>query len=319
MQCKITINLPATPSSVSTSGSLAIATGLSYLNARYYNSAQGQFLSEDPVFLGNPSRQNLANPQSLNSYSYANDNPINISDPNGLLGIQSVPRALVGALKSLASALQGLISTLQNPVSTAVSIGSGAYNAGSHPITTTQNAARSTYNYIQTFRNASDYNQGQMIGSGVVTIGSMFATDGLGDAGEAAQLVARARQIHGVLDPIAQSMRTTAVLRTAAGDIVAGGGKDLTTAQIGSLLPGEIAANAMPGAHAEVTAITQALNSGSTPEMIGASRAICRHCAQTAQIVGTPSISEDCLLASIRGSMCLTRHRPQYIRSTLRA
>jgi RHS repeat-associated protein len=56
---------------------------LSYLNARYYNSAQGQFLSEDPVFLGNPNQQSLQDPQSLNTYSYSDDNPINKSDPNG--------------------------------------------------------------------------------------------------------------------------------------------------------------------------------------------------------------------------------------------
>jgi RHS repeat-associated protein len=58
-------------------------TGLSYLNARYYNSAQGQFLSEDPVFLGDPKSQVLTDPQSLNSYSYANDNPVVKSDPSG--------------------------------------------------------------------------------------------------------------------------------------------------------------------------------------------------------------------------------------------
>ena len=62
-------------------GQFSDATGLSYLNARYYNSAQGQFLSEDPVFLRG--QQNLQDPQSLNSYSYANDNPIVKSDPNG--------------------------------------------------------------------------------------------------------------------------------------------------------------------------------------------------------------------------------------------
>ena len=28
-----------------------------FLNARYYSSAQGQFLSEDPVFLGDPKSQ----------------------------------------------------------------------------------------------------------------------------------------------------------------------------------------------------------------------------------------------------------------------
>ncbi len=54
-----------------------------FLNARYYNSAQGQFLSEDPVFLGNPSQQNLQDPQSLNSYSYSDDSPITKSDPTG--------------------------------------------------------------------------------------------------------------------------------------------------------------------------------------------------------------------------------------------
>jgi RHS repeat-associated protein len=54
-----------------------------FLSARYYNSAQGQFLSEDPVFLGDPKSQVLTDPQSLNSYSYASDNPIVKSDPNG--------------------------------------------------------------------------------------------------------------------------------------------------------------------------------------------------------------------------------------------
>lgn len=55
--------------------------GLSYLNARYYNGMQGQFISQDPVFLG--TSQNLQDPQSLNSYSYANDSPISKSDPSG--------------------------------------------------------------------------------------------------------------------------------------------------------------------------------------------------------------------------------------------
>jgi RHS repeat-associated protein len=57
-------------------------SSLDYLNARYYNAAQGQFITEDPVFWS--SKQNLANPQSLNAYSYANDNPITGTDPDGL-------------------------------------------------------------------------------------------------------------------------------------------------------------------------------------------------------------------------------------------
>ena len=65
-------------------GQFTDSSGLSYLNARYYSPTQGQFLSEDPAFLGNPKQQGLGNPQNLNSYSYSVDNPITKSDPTGL-------------------------------------------------------------------------------------------------------------------------------------------------------------------------------------------------------------------------------------------
>jgi RHS repeat-associated protein len=63
------------------------ATGLSYLNARYYNGTQGQFISQDPVFLASPPQQNLQDPQSLNAYSYSQDNPITQEDPLGKLAV----------------------------------------------------------------------------------------------------------------------------------------------------------------------------------------------------------------------------------------
>lgn len=56
---------------------------LSYLNARYYDGSRGQFISQDPVFLGDPKQQNIYDPQSLNSYAYANGNPIRNKDPTG--------------------------------------------------------------------------------------------------------------------------------------------------------------------------------------------------------------------------------------------
>ena len=58
-------------------------TGLDYLNARYYDSARGQFMSQDPLFLGNPKDQVLSDPQQLNPYNYSANNPISKSDPNG--------------------------------------------------------------------------------------------------------------------------------------------------------------------------------------------------------------------------------------------
>ena len=58
-------------------------TGLNLSNSRYQNPNQGQFLSQDPVFLGIPNQQHLNDPQSLNAYSYSEDNPVTKSDPNG--------------------------------------------------------------------------------------------------------------------------------------------------------------------------------------------------------------------------------------------
>jgi RHS repeat-associated protein len=62
-------------------------TNLEYLNARYYSPSQGQFISQDPVFweigMTQDGKNALSNPQALNSYGYANDNPITSSDPTG--------------------------------------------------------------------------------------------------------------------------------------------------------------------------------------------------------------------------------------------
>ncbi len=63
-------------------------TGLSYLNARYYDPDRGQFLSEDPVYLligtGDKRTESLlVDPQLQNSYSYARNNPILLKDPSG--------------------------------------------------------------------------------------------------------------------------------------------------------------------------------------------------------------------------------------------
>ena len=58
------------------------STGLSYLGARDYDPSFGRFTSEDPSFLS-LSNDLLADPQILNSYSYARENPITKIDPDG--------------------------------------------------------------------------------------------------------------------------------------------------------------------------------------------------------------------------------------------
>jgi RHS repeat-associated protein len=52
------------------------STGLTHLGAREYDPVTGRFISVDPVL-------NLAEPQSLNGYTYSDNDPVTLSDPAG--------------------------------------------------------------------------------------------------------------------------------------------------------------------------------------------------------------------------------------------
>jgi RHS repeat-associated protein len=103
-------------------------SGLSYLNARYYSPTQGQFLTQDPTFLalGNPTQLQqltqqqqqklLGDPQILNSYGYARDNPIVNKDATGLISASELElfyKALngVSGLQTFSSYDNAVLST----------------------------------------------------------------------------------------------------------------------------------------------------------------------------------------------------------------
>jgi RHS repeat-associated protein len=54
-------------------------TGLYYLRARYYDPELGRFLTRDPL------PGSTLDPQSQNRYAYAGNNPVNRTDPTGLM------------------------------------------------------------------------------------------------------------------------------------------------------------------------------------------------------------------------------------------
>jgi RHS repeat-associated protein len=115
-------------------------TQLSYLNARYYNGGRGGFISEDPVFLAIGSQQLcqliggklsgiLSDPQLLNAYSYARDNPVSDKDPSGKL-TASQTAAISATLAQISATLQNISRTL----SSSSSGGSGGFSSGSSDI-----------------------------------------------------------------------------------------------------------------------------------------------------------------------------------------
>ena len=72
-------------------------------------------------------------------------------------------------------------------------------------------------------------------------------------------------------------MRTTAVLETDGGRIVASGGKDLVPIQRALLNEREFEAK-LPDIHAEITALEYASKNGMLPQALAVTRKICPDC-----------------------------------------
>jgi len=56
-------------------------TGLDFAEARMYKSQQGRFTAVDPLLAS----ASATNPQTFNRYTYTGNNPVNLTDPSGLV------------------------------------------------------------------------------------------------------------------------------------------------------------------------------------------------------------------------------------------
>jgi RHS repeat-associated protein len=75
------LSVESNPMNQNTSKERDAETRLDYFGARYYSGAQGRFTAADPLFI---ELRRLGDPQQLNLYSYARNNPLRFLDPNGL-------------------------------------------------------------------------------------------------------------------------------------------------------------------------------------------------------------------------------------------
>ncbi len=67
-----------------------LESGLTYLRARYYDPSIGRFTSQDPL------SGTLGDTTTQNGYNYANNNPVNFSDPSGMITIVLSLHAALG-------------------------------------------------------------------------------------------------------------------------------------------------------------------------------------------------------------------------------
>ena len=58
-------------------------SGLLYYHARYYDPLLARFVSADTIVPGQADKAGTPNPQHLNRYTYAGNNPVSTADPSG--------------------------------------------------------------------------------------------------------------------------------------------------------------------------------------------------------------------------------------------
>jgi RHS repeat-associated protein len=94
------------------------ATGLDYAVNRFYSPQQGRFAQVDPIGMGAVS---LGNPQSLNLYSYVENDPVNRVDPTGKSwGL------VAGALVNYVSSYQIHSVTINASLNDPITVGAGS-------------------------------------------------------------------------------------------------------------------------------------------------------------------------------------------------
>jgi RHS repeat-associated protein len=264
-------------------------TGLYYYNARYYDPVLGRFTQPDDVI------QDIFNPQTYNRYSYCVNNPLRYTDPTGHGSISD----WWNATQEGAGIVGGWVSNVGHSIAATLEKPFVVPNAAPEP-NSVQALSQQGGVWFQNIPGVGNAATAPVKAGANALLQAGMMAGPMGDEKAAVTMVEdggrvvssleqRAKELHSLLDPRAQRMRTTAVTETKEGiKIISSSNDKLAAVQKAALNPGEVAAEG--AGHAEVTGINAAKQAGLTPTATAASRPICPPCAQALKEQGvTPA------------------------------
>lgn len=147
---------------------------LQYYGARYMDNQTARFTSIDPVILRVVASV-LNDPQSLNSYAYARNNPVILIDSDGNDWMPAMKGIVDGAWKGLKQSGQSMAAVAQNPsliITSPVDLARQFYNDARYLAESYQNDPAGTTAQMKTafsqlskdWNNLSDEQKGQIVG-----------------------------------------------------------------------------------------------------------------------------------------------------------
>jgi RHS repeat-associated protein len=160
-------------------------TGLDFAQARYFASTQGRFAGPDPILVD---ANRLSDPQLLNRYAYARNNPMKYTDPSGrevyVDGDRAATEAYISSLNSRGDGKQFKVANIGGKVTIVDDKGKALDKAALKALgSTLSGGEKELFNALTDEINCAVINAGTMQSNDQVTFGRNELGAGTGSRG----------------------------------------------------------------------------------------------------------------------------------------